>query len=421
MSLSLPTLAQDAPAGWTTQTKTGGARTFTPPDLKAGEVYSVTIYDAAPLGGKSLGDFLRAFAGTVGTKPGQLVAPVKINATRAQAVTGIGVYNAPNGKALSVMFVGFSFDGKNISLARTLLSNEDVFGRYKENGEALMRAMARRDTSHAKPVESPARVTTQEEDAKRKQDAAIQDIRDRFKWVTKPGGGVKSSQIAAILNWMNYTPTIAPYSESTSYDNYLLLRDGTIYRGLPVPPDEFDAAKSRVEEPENWGRWKRNGEDYQASWNGKPFEDVLAVPVVPASAGQKLAGYYGDSSGYSDLSSSSFNAWGITFAPNGRFRIGFSSVSSASFGGPASGSPGMVQRSEDGSFSSSVTSADVIASASSPNKTPLTDRQGAYSLSGYTLTLRFDNGRVVRSPFFQNKKRDQLWYDGAMLKLNATK
>ena len=39
LALTAPITAQTAPANWQTQTREKGARTFAPPDLKAGEIY----------------------------------------------------------------------------------------------------------------------------------------------------------------------------------------------------------------------------------------------------------------------------------------------------------------------------------------------------------------------------------------------
>lgn len=59
----------ESPEGWKTQLRSGGARTFTPPDLKNGEVYSVTVYDPAPLQGETLDKYLRCDNGQVARHP----------------------------------------------------------------------------------------------------------------------------------------------------------------------------------------------------------------------------------------------------------------------------------------------------------------------------------------------------------------
>lgn len=98
--LAMPAWSQTqiaAPSGWTTQTKAGGGVTFVPPDLAVGENYSTTIYDSAPLNGKTLEEYLRAFAGTVSKTPGHLASPLKIETREGRLVTGVGVYDGPQG------------------------------------------------------------------------------------------------------------------------------------------------------------------------------------------------------------------------------------------------------------------------------------------------------------------------------------
>ena len=130
VSLSLPVRAQmtiNAPAGWTAQTRAKGATTFTPPDLAAGEIYSTTVYDSAPLGGKTLEEWLRGFGGAVGKAPGHLAAPLQIKVSEGRVVSGVGAYNGPKGTALGVMFIGVSLDGGgNIHASRTLFSPQPV-------------------------------------------------------------------------------------------------------------------------------------------------------------------------------------------------------------------------------------------------------------------------------------------------------
>lgn len=47
---------------------------------------------------------------------------------------------------------------------------------------------------------------------------------------------------------------------------------------------------------------------------------------------------------------------------------------------------------------------------------PDAHRKGTYSVEGYTLVLRYANGKVARLPFFmkQNKYRD-MWFEGYIL------
>ena len=45
------------------------------------------------------------------------------------------------------------------------------------------------------------------------------------------------------------------------------------------------------------------------------------------------------------------------------------------------------------------------------------DRTGTYELDGYTLTLRYDNGRVVRHAFAVDAgaKGTSIWFEGSLM------
>jgi len=152
-SLMLPVRAQtqiNAPAGWRVRGKTGEAKTYTPPDLRAGEIYSVTIYDSVSMNDKTLEGYLRAFAGKVGKGVGQLAAPLRISTEESRVVSGMGVYHSPNGRRVSVIFVGITSDGgQSIHMERVLFSSDDVVTRYESQQNALGVAMAGRAKAEA--------------------------------------------------------------------------------------------------------------------------------------------------------------------------------------------------------------------------------------------------------------------------------
>ena len=527
VSLALPIRAQDAPAGWSIQKRANGATTFTPSDLRAGEKYNVTVYPASSTKGKSLEAYLREFAGTVGTNVGQLIEPLKINASNAQVVTGIGTYVGPNGAALNAMFIGASFDGANISIARTLFSKIELISRYRSANDTLLSAMAQRARDHAgdklvsipdavskrlkpggalvpgvyagkqfhdeklkyqlrlyiypsggyrfknerdenmwsygafsgkseagvgtasyNPVSGqldlgsdfhmsvgtgsdanrdycfygrsgagqpaiyaqhdlgfhtarthlvrvgPIPMVSKPTDAQtrqivaRNQKAADDAVRDGFKWVTAPGKGVSNAQIQAIVQ--NYSWTV----DGVTDDAYLLLKDGTIHNGLSVAPDQLDVAASRRNEPKAWGKWRKNGSGYQVSWAGQKWEKLPGQTVIPGAAGMRLEGRY--ATVRATMYSHQF--WGVTFDKKGRF-------SKDQRGGATTGNIPI-----EGGLTPRV---DTVWNGGMGD-----DRAGTYSIQNYTLTLRYDNGAVVRLPFFfRDSKRKQLWFEGDTLEL----
>ena len=527
-----PAFAQNAPANWKTQTRENGARTFTPPNLKAGELYSITVYDAALLGGKTLTDWLRGFGGAVGTQTGSLAEPMHITAGNdARTATASGVYVGPNGTALGALFSVISLDGQSVVATRTLYSDAKLVTRYKDANEAVLQSLVK-DLNDAATTDWAALPADVAAEIKRggalapgiyagdvfKNGAARQSYRvtiyangeyritdkkgadlksgqgtyslnrnngrlsidrlmglgnntgpaaydycvygrdaagkavivggntilnertvliyagavgtrpapsiekaravaaaaeaQRFKWVTAPGKGVQPAQIAALVN--NYIVRFDGMSSSITNDSYLLLRDGTIYNQLPVPPDELDAAQSRQKEPKNWGKWRAKGAGYEVSWNGKPYEKLPGEKVLPAVSGTKLSGRFGAVRSSSFGFGGSYAFWGATFDTKGRFRKdgrGGSSTNTVGIEGMPTVTTGY-----DESGSSVVGQSDGVGISSIKKKNPNGGNEGDYSTNGYEMTLRFDNGTIVRMPFFfRGADRKQILFEGSIL------
>ncbi len=245
------------------------------------------------------------------------------------------------------------------------------------------------------------------------QKAAADAEARRYKYVTAPGKGIQSAQIAGILH--NQISNLGDGPDKNEV--YLLLKDGTVHDGLPVPPDELDVSLSRRREPEHWGRWRRQGTVYQASWPDQPnhFEPLKGEITLPAKTGEQLAGRFGTgSTSGSTLLGGSWSLWGVKFAPGARFQ-------KDSRGGSSSGTLGETMN--DFSVNSTHDDDGSVTSFSTPSTVGYAKRKkmgghrgGTYSLSGYTLTLHYDDGRTARLPFFfTSAKRDQIYFEGATL------
>lgn len=538
VSLAIPTHSQTqiaAPAGWRAQSKTGGATTFTPPDLQAGEVYSLTTYDSVPGEGATVEEYLRKFAGPVGKTAGKLVAPLQIKARDARFVSGSGTYVGPRGTSLGVSFIAISLDGgANIHVSRTLFSSESLLTRYNKATQATLIALAQRAKSEAGDnlVSTPDVVTqklktiggalvpgvyagNQFRDAELEQrlrvyifangeyllcdqndrnvtkrffdelageakynrvtgqldldwtmglgtygddgfcyfgrdasgkpaiyaelghgfstsrvtltyagpptkrlsksdaeaaKAAAEAERTRFKYVVAPGKGVPNAKIAAVLLDSKFN------NGSADETVYLLLRDGSVYADLPVPPDTLDVLKSKQREPAKWGKWRKVGAAYKVSWEGAPYQNLPGSKVSPAPAQQKLAGRYGTGrfSGVIGMTASS-SQWGVTFGKNGRFRKDSKSLTTSSMGFGDNATHTASGHNDDESFGGGF-GATWAVSTSQKRKNPNGAREGDYSLNGYVLTLRYDNGKVARLPFFfGDAARKTLWFEGASM------
>jgi hypothetical protein len=267
---------------------------------------------------------------------------------------------------------------------------------------------------YERPIDRPS-----PSEIKAKEAIAAAEAR-RYKWVTAPGKGIPTSQIHCLLL---HTETTQFYngsgmSISSTYDPYLLLKDGTIYNGLPVAPDDMDVSKSRRQEPEKWGTWKKTATGYAAAWPDFPaqYKEIKGEAVFSAPSDLKLIGRFGSGETSGSMIGSSYRLWGVTFGADGRFkkdeRGGYgSNAISSSLPGAVSVNTGY---DDEGSFVGA--SGENFALSNSTNKKPKSDRAGSYSVSGYTITLRLDNNGIVRLPFFfTDTKRQAIWFEGAVL------
>ncbi len=272
---------------------------------------------------------------------------------------------------------------------------------------------------YAGPLDRPS--MRDEENAKA---AAIAEAK-RYKWVVPAGQGLKDAQIAGILlnQELNQFYNGSGLSASMTYDLYLLLSDGTIYNGLPVPPDELDVSLSRRREPEKWGRWRKEKGRYLAAWPDAPnqFRILKGEIGLPAAGRTKLAGRYGSGESSGTILGGSYRLWGATFTPEGQFvkdeHGGYGSSITAQNSGMANINSAY---DEAGSFTAATGENFVVSSEH--KKKPDGSRAGTYSLNGYTLSLHYANGKTVRLPFFfGDAKRKSVWFEGAMLSLDEPK
>lgn len=188
-------------------------------------------------------------------------------------------------------------------------------------------------------------------------------------------------------------------------ETFLLLKDGTYYRGKTAAPDRLDAAVSRRQEPQLWGRWRQAAGGFEIlpqDAQGQPKGDWRKQPgrlVDRWRAGQTLDATYTSKAfnGAPGLGGV-YSSTSYRFTPDGRFeRIGYrqggsgSMAAATGFSASASGySDGRgSQRSAGGG------NAAVFAGSRSQSADGASHR-GAYRLDGLTLELRYDDGRVER-------------------------
>ncbi|RTL36331.1 MAG: hypothetical protein EKK53_23220 [Burkholderiales bacterium] len=230
--------------------------------------------------------------------------------------------------------------------------------------------------------------------------------------MTAPGRGLAEKDLAAIVQHGE-----ADNGNGTRWqdDVRFLLRDGTVYRRSEMPPDQLDVAASRQLEPQQWGRWRRNGtrvEVQDADDEGRPGDRWQPVPhraVKPWPAGTRLEGSFSRASFTGSLalggrsSSETFR-----FLPNGRFERSFSATSSTGTLAATLNNTVIAGSSHaDGQGGSAVGGGTVgngpagggggtVGAISSRRQDDGASRRGRYQFSGFALVLDYDDGRQER-------------------------
>ncbi|MBC8104914.1 MAG: hypothetical protein H7Z41_20255 [Cytophagales bacterium] len=408
-ALSAPTAptAIRAPAGWEIERSANGIIVFIPADLNAGETLKVAVFDGTPLGGKPLKEWLQAFAGPVGQEAGNLIRPLKMTQAEDKILAGTGVYVGPNGAALGVTFLAVSLDRSKVHAMRVLYSDQDgLLARYEKAIAAINLSLI----EHAKEETRNTRVKITRSSRARRTPGKSRE-KAPYAWTVPPGKGLKPSQIAGVWQWPEPDPVFGGLKSEVC----LMLTDGTLYKGLPVPPDQMDVAGSRRAEPAKWGRWRKSGDKHLVAWAGRTdrFEPLEGGFVKPGKSNQRLNGRWSASRTFGGAGTfSSWHTWGVTFTPDGRFN------KDTSGGGASpmlSGLPSANHAYNDAGSQASATGEGYVAASGSRSK-PKGDRSGTYTIDGYVLTLRYDNGTVARFPFFfLNSSQQMLWFENSLL------
>ena len=220
----------------------------------------------------------------------------------------------------------------------------------------------------------------------------------RYKYVTAPGAGVRAADIEAVFYEWEQVYEIGGLQMKERL--HLLLKDGTVHYGVPVPPEDLDVALSRRMEPEAWGRWRKAGTGYAFAWPraGGAFRAAQGNVALPGRTGSSLAGRFEANSSFEiPGGAGAWNKVTFTFAPDGRFtreRQGGAGMSAGY--GDTRVVTGMVY---DDSTSVGAVSSSVAGGGSTRRRADTGDRRGSYQINGYTLTLRYENGTQQRVPF----------------------
>ena len=415
--------AQTPPPGWRGPAAAGdGEQVYAPVAPGPGQHTAVTIHPRVPLQGQALERWLADRLATDPAPPGGtwLGTPTP-RRDASQVASANRAWRDTSGSQGVAVYLAMSPDGRRVRLARWTANSEATAKRYAVPAQSITTQLAeieKRAAGNAPvPALPAAKSTGAEADAKavakvESSPPAVRDAGDRYPHVTAPGQGISAAQIETVLYQFKqiYTVTGLQMLEWV----YLLLKDGTVQEGLPVAPADLDVARSRAAEPKKWGRWRREGGGYALAWPDKPneFERVQGIVLRPGRPGSTVTGRWRASSSYSIPGGASvWGTWAVHLKGDGRFeqtRFG---------GGSAGGSGGDAQVStvydEKGAVVSSSGRGFAIGSES--RTADRGDHSGRYEIDGHTITLQYDDGRVVRQAYAMDAQRKTLWWKGSLL------
>lgn len=391
----LPAWAFDAPPGWAMQVHEEGLL-LQPADLPPGKVMQ---FWAAPPQDAGRDTGLAAFARI--TAPMRGLGAAGQPACKPPEVLTAGVVvqscvTSVNGAPVETqVYMRPPRDGR-LEWMRIAFSQEEAL--LKQYGGGLKAISANTNdlwsTLKALSGDERRRRETAERAAAQERRAAA----DRAIHVA-PGKGVAERDIAFML-WTWYQPS----GESLVENLHLLLKDGSGYRNLDLPPDELDMAAARRLKPERVLQWRRNGDEWQIKdHDDKDWRTISGRPAMPAASGQRLDGTF-THSWYSILGGgSSQNRF--HFHGDGEFEQSGKSVFGTGAMAAANGVAGMATStySRGGSTTtSSVSAAGAGAGGAQRQRRNGADFVGRYRLDRWAMVVERENGEQERVLFAFN-------------------
>jgi hypothetical protein len=356
------------PPGWHVA-RQGDAITMTPPGLKQGEVFSVTILPDEEPGQRSLRDFLAAKVKEDLPRRGRVVKEGPVESRGREILETTRLVEARGGGRLLLIYWAAPSQRRRFQLVRVVTSPDPaVFGpNLAIAGKSLAgqpaEAGAAGDAARAKDDRPPAR---EQRRSKKRQDRAAS-------YRTEPGRGIKSSEIEAVMAQREVDAVaFAGGGIGMKFEPVLVFKNGEYCSMVDLPAGDMNAAAHKQANPGAWGRWRRRSGRYQvAGSKGAWFDVNWDQRLTPARAGEELRGTYSSISGGGNTAIggdvSITNTSQITFLPGRRFRLG--SFGMTTFGG-SSGVSGVATSDSDAS--------------------------GTYRVEAGTLELRYGDGRVER-------------------------
>lgn len=326
------TFAQAVPDGWSSESD-GGYTVMTPPDVPSDQVYLLIRAPQTSLGGQSLESWAKSQGAEMverfATPSGE--AQFSSNEYFYQYIQNVTIKGTP--MVMSVFAVGTG-NGRGQLLAVLSSPDEAVISRYTaavvkmavelsvdggmqagtDSGKTATRSSGSRTTITSSSGENSLSTSISTTD---KQRTAL----PAKPWRTAAGQGLADGEIEGIYYIWDQVYSVSGLQYEHEW--VLLLKDGTAYRNLDMPPADLDVAVSRAEQASGWTRWRQQGGKVQLQEDGdwKTYEGSgEAFKVKPAGKGATLDGSY---TAYDFANYGGFGGYAsqntIRFHANGRF------------------------------------------------------------------------------------------------------
>lgn len=388
-------LAQD----WQSRQE-GNNLVFSPGDLRQNEVYSITITPPEPLDG----EFSTWFSSRVRTpNDGKALSTGAVDRkSERMLVQSVMLQSTTGGKLLRV-YTGIHRPDGQVQLCYVTSSpSTELIRRYVQPTAALIA----KNTLGATPSQdAPTKVAPSKPPKKEEPSIAV----------AAPGTGVRPEQIEALLysGQGMYLAMGYQYVEKV----HLLLRDGTVYNDLKIPPEDLDVALARQVYPDKFTHWRKEAGHYLVEKNGQ-WTKLNATAVTPAEPGSGHIKNLVHQTAYSmgGLGGSVFT-YRLKLMPDGRFERSSGAQHATGAMQSTAGFASSATSVSDKTGTQSVAgggNGNVYAYSQSKSMDGAADKVGTYRVTGYTLELKCASGRVERLlTFYPFRDHDKLYVAGA--------
>ncbi|MBU6950296.1 hypothetical protein [Hahella sp. HN01] len=430
--MPLASIGHAAPDGWSVLVE-DGEEIFIPGDLTAEEDYRMFVALAETLPQSEYPQWFKKRIDLDASKWGEVLAAPEPRRNNGGVLTATYALQRQDGVLRYAHYMGFFGQGKAVYLRILSSDVTTLVSRYasgmqqviKETLPQRLKGVAISQAAPNAPVETTTSgVTPMAPPAKPATQAAPPEIK-RIDNAAAPEYSLPDK----------YEALVCDFTENRiddTYDDYviLLLKDGTAYKGLTVPPEDLDVAKSREEYSNSWGIWKDDGgESYKVKipaskkeWSSLSKGRHLA----PARMGERLNRYISKTTmvnmGMIGGGSSYTNSW--TFLGAGGFSKGYSSLfSSGMMSSMTTGTSVYAASYSDDTGDSSIVSGNSpgVGVTSQKKRNDGSNNRGRYSLNGYAMELTYDNGETNRSLFgFCYDDRTQPFLGGTLFPMRKS-